>query len=315
MTLALVSENRSFGGWHRRYRHASSSLGCEMVFAVYLPPQAETGPVPVLYWLSGLTCTDENFMQKAGAQRVAAELGIAIVAPDTSPRGPGVPGDPDGAWDFGLGAGFYVDATQAPWSTHYRMHDYVVNELPALVEGALPLLPRRGISGHSMGGHGALVAALRNPGRYLSVSASRPSSTHRLPLGHKAFSRYLGDDRSAWRAWDACELIATAPSACPCGSTRARPTASSPSSSSPKPSKPPAGPPATPCSSTAIPATTTATTSSPASSKPTCATTRPPSTPEPQPCRPGTARSAKRAATNGKASESVESRASSVTTW
>jgi S-formylglutathione hydrolase len=174
MTLALVSENRSFGGWHRRYRHASSSLGCEMVFAVYLPPQAETGPVPVLYWLSGLTCTDENFMQKAGAQRVAAELGIAIVAPDTSPRGPGVPGDPDGAWDFGLGAGFYVDATQAPWSTHYRMHDYVVNELPALVEGALPLLPRRGISGHSMGGHGALVAALRNPGRYLSVSAFAP---------------------------------------------------------------------------------------------------------------------------------------------
>ena len=216
MTLALVSENRSFGGWHRRYRHASSSLGCEMVFAVYLPPQAETGPVPVLYWLSGLTCTDENFMQKAGAQRVAAELGIAIVAPDTSPRGPGVPGDPDGAWDFGLGAGFYVDATQAPWSTHYRMHDYVVNELPALVEGALPLLPRRGISGHSMGGHGALVAALRNPGRYLSVSAFAPI-VHPIdcPWGHKAFSRYLGDDRSAWRAWDACELIATAPERLP----------------------------------------------------------------------------------------------------
>ena len=211
MTLALVSENRSFGGWHRRYRHTSSSLGCEMVFAVYLPPQAETGPVPVLYWLSGLTCTDENFMQKAGAQRVAAELGIAILAPDTSPRGPGVPGDPDGAWDFGLGAGFYVDATQAPWSTHYRMHDYVVNELPALVEGALPILPQRGISGHSMGGHGALVAALRNPGRYLSVSAFAPI-THPTdcPWGHKAFSRYLGEDRAAWRAWDACELIASA---------------------------------------------------------------------------------------------------------
>lgn len=161
MTLTLVSENRSFGGWHRRYRHTSRSLGCEMVFAVYLPPQAEAGPVPVLYWLSGLTCTDENFMQKAGAQRTAAELGIAIVAPDTSPRGPAVPGDPDGAWDFGHGAGFYVDATQAPWSTHYRMHDYVVNELPALVEGALPLLPRQ--------------AASRASGR--SWSARKPSAS------------------------------------------------------------------------------------------------------------------------------------------
>ena len=211
-----LAANRSFGGWHRRFRHRSAVLGCEMVFAVYLPPQAETGPVPALYWLSGLTCTDENFMQKAGAQRVAAELGIAIVAPDTSPRGPGVPGDPDGAWDFGLGAGFYVDATQAPWSTHYRMHDYVVSELPALVEGTLPILPRRGISGHSMGGHGALVCALRNPGRYVSVSAFAPI-THPIdcPWGQKAFARYLGDDRGAWRAWDACELIATAPERLP----------------------------------------------------------------------------------------------------
>jgi S-formylglutathione hydrolase len=194
MTLALVSENRSFGGWHRRYRHASSSLGCEMVFAVYLPPQAETGPVPVLYWLSGLTCTDENFMQKAGAQRVAAELGIAIVAPDTSPRGPGVPGDPDGAWDFGLGAGFYVDATQAPWSTHYRMHDYVVS---SLVEGALPSSRGAASAATRWAGTARWCAALRNPGRYLSVSAFAPI-THPIdcPWGHKAFSRYLGDDRA-----------------------------------------------------------------------------------------------------------------------
>lgn len=210
MTLTLVSENRSFGGWHRRYRHTSRSLGCEMVFAVYLPPQAEAGPVPVLYWLSGLTCTDENFMQKAGAQRTAAELGIAIVAPDTSPRGPAVPGDPDGAWDFGHGAGFYVDATQAPWSTHYRMHDYVVNELPALVEGALPLLPRRGISGHSMGGHGALTLAMRHPGRYVSASAFAPIvNPADTPWGQQAFAAYLGEAREAWLAHDASQLMAT----------------------------------------------------------------------------------------------------------
>jgi S-formylglutathione hydrolase len=209
--LTLISENRSFGGWHRRYRHAANSTGCDMTFAVFLPPQAEHGPVPVLYWLSGLTCTDENFMQKAGAHRVAAELGIAIVAPDTSPRGANVPGDPDGAWDFGHGAGFYVNATQAPWKDHYRMHDYVVHELPALVEANLPVSTARAISGHSMGGHGALVCALRNPGRYLSVSAFAPiSNPMDCPWGHKALSRYLGEDREAWRAWDACELIASA---------------------------------------------------------------------------------------------------------
>ncbi|WP_374485246.1 S-formylglutathione hydrolase [Zoogloea sp.] len=209
--LTLISENRSFGGWHRRYRHAATSTGCDMTFAVFLPPQAEHGPVPVLYWLSGLTCTDENFMQKAGAHRVAAELGIAIVAPDTSPRGANVPGDPDGAWDFGHGAGFYVNATQAPWKAHYRMHDYVVHELPALVEANLPVSPRRAISGHSMGGHGALVCALRNPGHYLSVSAFAPiSNPMDCPWGHKALSRYLGEDRESWREWDACELIAGA---------------------------------------------------------------------------------------------------------
>ncbi|HPT51271.1 MAG TPA: S-formylglutathione hydrolase [Accumulibacter sp.] len=210
-SLVEIGANRCFGGWHRRFRHHSATLRCEMVFAVYLPPQAADGPVPALYWLSGLTCTDENFMQKAGAQRVAAELGIAIVAPDTSPRGADVPGDPDGAWDFGHGAGFYLNATQAPWATHYRMHDYVVHELPDLLESRLPIDSRRAISGHSMGGHGALVCALRNPGRYRSLSAFAPiSHPSACPWGQKAFSRYLGEERDAWRDWDACELIAMA---------------------------------------------------------------------------------------------------------
>ena len=213
--LTVVAQNRSFGGRHQRVRHRSAVLDCEMVFAIYLPPQVEAGArVPVLYWLSGLTCTDENFMQKAGAQRVAAELGIAIVAPDTSPRGPGVPGDPDGAWDFGQGAGFYVDATEAPWAAHYRMHDYVVTELPALVEASFPVTDRRAVSGHSMGGHGALVAALRHPGRYRSVSAFAPiCNPMDCPWGQKAFARYLGPDRGTWAAWDACALIANAPGA------------------------------------------------------------------------------------------------------
>ncbi|MDA0236035.1 MAG: S-formylglutathione hydrolase, partial [Proteobacteria bacterium] len=172
---------------------------------------AAAGPVPVLYWLSGLTCTDENFMQKAGAQRLAAELGIAIVAPDTSPRGTGVPGDPDGAWDFGLGAGFYVNATEEPWSRHYRMYDYVVTELPALVEANFPVSDARAISGHSMGGHGALVCALKNPGRYRSVSAFAPiANPSACPWGEKAFSRYLGAERARWLEWDACALIAGA---------------------------------------------------------------------------------------------------------
>ncbi len=212
MTLENLSCQKSFGGWLKRYRHRSATLDCEMVFAVYLPPQAERGAkLPVLYWLSGLTCTDENFMQKAGAQRVAAELGLIVVAPDTSPRGAGVPADPDGAWDFGLGAGFYVNATQAPWSGHYRMYDYVVQELPALIEANFPVSDRRGISGHSMGGHGALVCALRNPGRYRSVSAFAPiSNPMDCPWGEKALSRYLGEDRSKWREWDSSVLIADA---------------------------------------------------------------------------------------------------------
>ena len=209
MALENLSCQKSFGGWHKRYRHASSVLGCDMQFSVYLPPQVEQGAsLPVLYWLSGLTCTDENFMQKAGAQRMAAELGLVIVAPDTSPRGPEVPDDAEGAWDFGLGAGFYLNATQQPWARHYQMHDYVVHELPALVEAHFPVSQRRGISGHSMGGHGALVCALRNPGRYQSVSAFAPiSNPSNCPWGEKAFSRYLGEDRARWREWDACALL------------------------------------------------------------------------------------------------------------
>ena len=212
MALENLSCQKSFGGWHKRYRHASSVLGCDMQFSVYLPPQAEQGAsLPVLYWLSGLTCTDENFMQKAGAQRMAAELGLVIVAPDTSPRGPEVPDDAEGAWDFGLGAGFYLNATQQPWARHYQMHDYVVYELPALAEVHFPVSQRRGISGHSMGGHGALVCALRNPGRYQSVSAFAPiSNPSNCPWGEKAFSRYLGEDRARWREWDACALLAQA---------------------------------------------------------------------------------------------------------
>ena len=210
-SLELVASNKSFGGWHKRYRHRSASLNAEAVFAIYLPPQAQSQPVPVLYWLSGLTCSDENFMQKAGAQRIAAELGVAIVAPDTSPRGAEVPGDPDGAWDFGHGAGFYLNAAEAPWHRHYRMYDYVVDELPALVEAHFPASALRSISGHSMGGHGALVCALRNPGRYRSVSAFAPiCNPSDCPWGQKAFSRYLGNDRRKWSEWDASELVAKA---------------------------------------------------------------------------------------------------------
>jgi len=210
--MELISSQACFGGWQNRYRHHSEVLNCDMVFAAYIPPQAaKGGKLPVLYWLSGLTCTDENFTQKAGAQRVAAQLGIIIVAPDTSPRGPDVPGDPDGAWDFGLGAGFYVNAEQSPWDKHYRMYDYVVHELPSLVRDHLPASDRQSISGHSMGGHGALVCALRNPGLYQSVSAFAPiTNPSQVPWGIKAFSNYLGNDRNAWKEWDACELISRA---------------------------------------------------------------------------------------------------------
>lgn len=204
--MERIEHRACFGGWQDVYRHRSATLDCEMNFAIYLPPQAEAGPVPVLYWLSGLTCTEQNAITKAGAQRYAAEHGIAIVCPDTSPRGDDV-ADAEG-YDLGKGAGFYVDATQAPWAAHYRMHDYVANELPALVEASFPVTDARAISGHSMGGHGALVLALRNPGRYRSVSAFSPIvAPSQVPWGQKAFSAYLGDDRDAWRAYDATELV------------------------------------------------------------------------------------------------------------
>ncbi|MYL27825.1 MULTISPECIES: S-formylglutathione hydrolase [Halomonadaceae] len=206
-TLELVSENKSFGGWLRRYRHRSEVLDCDMVFGIYLPPQAETQSIPLLWWLSGLTCTDENFMQKAGAHRVAAELGMAIICPDTSPRGTDLPGEHE-SYDFGSGAGFYVDATEAPWNQHYHMYSYVVDELPDLVHNAFPLSGQEAISGHSMGGHGALVCALHNPERYQSVSAFAPiCHPVNCPWGEKAFGGYLGDDRDAWKVWDASELI------------------------------------------------------------------------------------------------------------
>jgi S-formylglutathione hydrolase len=207
----VLSAVRCFGGEQLQLRHDSAVLGVPMVFSVYLPPAAEAGPVPVLWWLSGLTCTDQNFVTKAGAQRVAAELGVALITPDTSPRGPDVPGDPDGGWDFGLGAGFYVDATEAPWRTHYRMYSYLRDELPG-VAAALPIdLTRQAISGHSMGGHGALVMALRNPGRFRSVSAFAPVCAPSVaPWGVKAFGRYLGPDLAAWRAYDTTALLAGA---------------------------------------------------------------------------------------------------------
>jgi S-formylglutathione hydrolase len=183
-----------------------------MTFAIFLPPQAENGKVPLVTWLSGLTCTDENFVTKAGAQGPAAAHGVAVLAPDTSPRGEGVPDDPDGAYDFGLGAGFYVNATQAPWSTHYRMYDYITAELPELVAANFPVdMTRQGIFGHSMGGHGALTIALKNPGRFKSVSAFAPIvAPSQVPWGQKALGGYLGQDRAAWAAHDTVALIPNA---------------------------------------------------------------------------------------------------------
>lgn len=209
--MERIDAHKCFGGWQRRYTHASEVCDCTMTFSVYLPPQAEKGPVPAVYYLSGLTCTDENFVNKAGAQRAAAELGLALIAPDTSPRGHDLPGEHD-SFDFGSGAGFYVNATQAPWAGKYNMDDYVVRELPSLIESEFTGVidaGNRSIMGHSMGGHGALVLALRNPGRYRAVSAFAPvCAPSRVPWGHKAFGGYLGDDPDAWRAYDATELIA-----------------------------------------------------------------------------------------------------------
>lgn len=206
--MQVVDEKRVFGGRQIRFEHDSNTLNCIMQFSVFLPPQAESQEVPALYWLSGLTCTDENFSSKAGAQRVAAELGIALVIPDTSPRGENVPDDPDGAYDFGLGAGFYVNATEQPWKQYYQMYDYIVSELPNLVESELPLNEQRAVSGHSMGGHGALVIGLRNSERYTSISAFSPIvNPTQCPWGEKAFSHYIGENRSDWEAYDAVCLI------------------------------------------------------------------------------------------------------------
>lgn len=194
-------------GYQEVWTHASSTLQCEMRFAIYLPSAALRGqPCPVLYWLSGLTCTEQNFITKSGAQRYAAEHGLIIVAPDTSPRGDEVADDP--SYDLGKGAGFYVNATRQPWAKHYRMYDYVVEELPALIEAQFPATQARSISGHSMGGHGALTIALRNPARYRSVSAFSPIvAPSQVPWGEKAFTAYLGDDRQAWKEYDAVELV------------------------------------------------------------------------------------------------------------
>ena len=207
--METVSENRCFGGIQQRFLHHSEVLDCDMHFSLFMPPQAGERRVPVLYWLSGLTCTDENFVIKAGAQRYAAENGIAIIAPDTSPRGDHVPDDPDEAYDFGKGAGFYLNATEAPWDANYRMYDYIVDELPALLDSSFDLdLDKSSIFGHSMGGHGALTIALKNPGRFHSVSAFSPIvSPSTVPWGEKAFSRYLGDDRERWNQYDTCQLI------------------------------------------------------------------------------------------------------------
>lgn len=210
--MEKISENRCFGGRQLRFAHTSRTLNCDMNFSVYLPPAAQYENVPVLYWLSGLTCSDENFVQKAGAQQYAAQHGVAIVAPDTSPRGDDIPDDPEQAYDFGLGAGFYVNATQAPWADHYQMYDYVVNELPTLVTTELPIDgEREGIFGHSMGGHGALTIALKNPDRYRSASAFAPiCSPLKCPWGEKALRNYIGPDRETWQQYDTTALVRTA---------------------------------------------------------------------------------------------------------
>jgi S-formylglutathione hydrolase len=211
-TIQLVSEHACFGGKQQFYKHDSRETRGPMKFSVYQPPQAKAGRVPVLYYLAGLTCTEETFPIKAHAQAVAAELGLMLVAPDTSPREPRIPGDAE-MWDFGQGAGFYVDATQAPWSANYRMYSYVARELPEVVAANLPALAgATGIFGHSMGGHGALTIALRNPAQYRSVSAFAPvAAPMQCRWGQKAFTNYLGPDQETWREHDATQLVARKP--------------------------------------------------------------------------------------------------------
>jgi S-formylglutathione hydrolase len=209
--LTKVSEHLVFGGKQIRFEHNSNTLNCKMQFSVFLPAEAETAKVPAVYWLSGLTCNDENFSSKAGAQRVAAELGLALVIPDTSPRGDDVADDENAAYDFGLGAGFYVNATQEPFAKHYQMYDYILNELPQLVEAELPLTDKRAITGHSMGGHGALVIGLRNTERYSSISAFSPiCNPINAAWGIKALTGYLGEDKQQWQQYDASVLLTEA---------------------------------------------------------------------------------------------------------
>ena len=204
--MQRLEHRACFGGWQDVYRHHSRVLDCEMTVGVYFPPQAQQGPCPVLYWLSGLTCSEQNFITKSGAQRYAAEHGIILVVPDTSPRGAGVPDDE--RYHLGQGAGFYLNAHREPWARHYRMADYIAQELPAWVESDPAASDVRAISGHSMGGHGALVTALRHPGRYRSVSAFSPVvAPMQVPWGELAFKTYLGEDRAAWRLWDTTELV------------------------------------------------------------------------------------------------------------
>lgn len=208
--VELKERRASFGGWQEVHQHDSAVLNCKMNFAIYLPPQAENAKLPVLYWLSGLSCTEQNFITKAGAQRYAAEHGIIIVAPDTSPRGEGVADD--AGYDLGQGAGFYVNAKAEPWASNYQMYDYIVSELPGLIDSTFPTNGVRSISGHSMGGHGALMIALRNPHLYKSVSAFSPIvAPTQVPWGEKAFTAYLGEDRSQWQQYDVVELIKNAP--------------------------------------------------------------------------------------------------------
>jgi S-formylglutathione hydrolase len=210
MSLETLSTNRSHGGVQGVYKHRSAATGTDMTFSVFVPPQAEDGALlPVVWYLSGLTCTHGNVTEKGEYRRACAELGLIFVAPDTSPRGEGVPDDPAGAYDFGLGAGFYVDATEAPFDRHYRMHSYVTDELPALIGEHFPAdMTRQAITGHSMGGHGALTIALKHPGRFRSVSAFAPIvAPMRVPWGEKALTGYLGGDRAAWRRYDATALI------------------------------------------------------------------------------------------------------------
>jgi len=208
MNFETLSETGCFGGRIGFYRHRSTANDCDMRFAVFVPPQARDRKVPVLTFLSGLTCTEENFMIKSGAQRVAAELGLMLVSPDTSPRGEGVPDDPEGQYDMGLAAGFYLNATEQPWSRHYHMYDYITRELPPVIFNNFPGdAERHGLTGHSMGGHGALTIGLRNPEAYRSLSAFAPiCTTLHSPWGRKALGYYLGPDTSAWRDYDACEV-------------------------------------------------------------------------------------------------------------